>query len=395
MADMLEKIIDPVPVADFRRAHWEMAPLHVIRPMPDWCSGLPVVHDLDSLVALAALEDWNSLRIVQSQAGLPTEMPLRGKDGPRGIEAVYRAYAQGWSVLVNGLHRRSPEVARLATQLGDALRHEVGVNLYVTPPGAQGFAPHMDGHDVFILQTSGTKQWRVYAPAIELPLEDQNTKIDPENLGPCLLAATLEPGHVLYIPRGFVHEGVAGGESSLHLTIGVHAVRWVEIVSEAVRHAAERMVEFRRSVPTHALSPEPGSAELKQTLRGLLEKLAESGLENEAIRRMGQRVVRTSRSAPDGHFTTIDRARTLSLTSLMEVRPGLTCLVEEEGGRARIEFGRNCVYGPEEIASALRLIAARRRFRVNDLPAELSDSSKIVLVRRLVQEGLLSFTEGK
>ena len=115
MTDMLEKIIDPVPVADFRRAHWEKAPLHVTRPMPEWCRELPVVHDLDSLVALAALEDWNSLRIVQSQAGLPAEMPLRGKDGPRGIEAVYRAYAQGWSVLVNGLHRRSPEVGRLAT----------------------------------------------------------------------------------------------------------------------------------------------------------------------------------------------------------------------------------------------------------------------------------------
>ena len=350
---------------------------------------------MDALVALSSLADGHSLRIVQAQAGLPIEMPPNGGNGQRDLEAVYRAYAQGWTILINGLHNRSAEIAKLSKQLGEAVSYEVGVNLYVTPANAQGFAPHMDGHDVFILQTSGCKQWRVFSPAVDLPLEERDVKIDPDRLGPCLLQATLEPGHVLYIPRGFVHEGATASESSLHLTFGIHSLRWIEIVKETVQVAAERMVEFRRSVPMAALSPETSSPDLIKTLHELLGTLASCDLEGDVLMRMGRRRVRSSRPAPDGHFAAMDRARSLSLRSVVESRTGLTCMVHVENGRARIEFGRNCVYGPADIAPALGFIAQSTRFRVEELPNDLSDNSKLVLVRRLVQEGLLSFPGGE
>ena len=40
----------------------------------------------------------------------------------------------------------------------------VGTNMYLTPPGTQGFAPHYDDVEVFILQLEGKKHWRVYEP---------------------------------------------------------------------------------------------------------------------------------------------------------------------------------------------------------------------------------------
>ena len=369
--------------------------MHVARGAPAWCAELPGIRDVDALVALSSLDDGHSLRIVQTQAGLPVEMPPNGKNGQRDLEAIYRAYSQGWTILINGLHNRSAETAKLAKQLGEAVSYDVGVNLYVTPPNAQGFAPHMDGHDVFILQTSGCKEWRVFSPAVDLPLEDQDVKIDPDTLGPCLLQATLEPGHVLYIPRGFVHEGASAGESSLHLTFGIHSLRWVEIVKEPVQVAAERMVQFRRSVPMDSLSPETSSPELINTLGELLGTLASCDLEGDVLKRMGRRHVRSSRPAPDGHFAAIDRAWSLSLHSVVESRPGLTSMVHVENGRARIEFGRNSVHGPAGIAPALRFIAQISRFRVEELADDLSDNSKLVLIRRLVQERLLSFPGGE
>ena len=36
------------------------------------------------------------------------------------------------------------------------------VNAYITPRGAQGFFPHTDYQDVFVLQLDGTKEWTVY-----------------------------------------------------------------------------------------------------------------------------------------------------------------------------------------------------------------------------------------
>jgi Cupin superfamily protein len=38
-------------------------------------------------------------------------------------------------------------------------RAPVGCNAYLTPPGRQGFAPHSDDIDAFILQLEGTKRW--------------------------------------------------------------------------------------------------------------------------------------------------------------------------------------------------------------------------------------------
>ena len=37
-------------------------------------------------------------------------------------------------------------------------------NIYLTPGNAQGFHPHYDSHDVFVVQLQGTKRWRVWAP---------------------------------------------------------------------------------------------------------------------------------------------------------------------------------------------------------------------------------------
>ena len=41
----------------------------------------------------------------------------------------------------------------------------MGANTYLTPAGAQGFSPHYDDVEVFILQTEGSKHWRLYHPS--------------------------------------------------------------------------------------------------------------------------------------------------------------------------------------------------------------------------------------
>lgn len=40
----------------------------------------------------------------------------------------------------------------------------VGSNVYLTPPGTQGFAPHYDDIEAFVLQLEGKKRWRLYKP---------------------------------------------------------------------------------------------------------------------------------------------------------------------------------------------------------------------------------------
>ena len=49
-------------------------------------------------------------------------------------------------------------------------RAVAGNNIYITPPNSQGFAPHYDDVDAYILQIEGRKRWRVYAGEEEMEL---------------------------------------------------------------------------------------------------------------------------------------------------------------------------------------------------------------------------------
>ncbi|ARZ72419.1 hypothetical protein SMD11_6843 [Streptomyces albireticuli] len=117
---------------------------------------------------------------------------------------------------VDQWHRPTGDlVARLSEELG----RRVEAFFFVTPAGAQGLAVHRDDADVFVLQAAGRKTWYVHdAPAVadwslgELP-DDEHS--------PLLLRGVLEPGSVLYVPRGFAHRAVGAGGLSAHLSLTI------------------------------------------------------------------------------------------------------------------------------------------------------------------------------
>lgn len=78
----------------------------------------------------------------------------------------------------------------------------------MTPKGTQGFAPHYDDIEAFVLQLEGRKRWRVYKP---LSKEETLPRFSSQNfaqdvLPQPILDITLEPGDLLYFPRGFIHQ---------------------------------------------------------------------------------------------------------------------------------------------------------------------------------------------
>ncbi len=382
----LRQLLAPISTRTFLARYWEQKPLRIGRPLPGWCRTLPRSADMDALLACTAARD---IRIVRASAGKGTETTFAQSDNRPDMAAIYRAYGEGWSMVVNGVDRMLPAVRHLAAELADTVSHSVGVNLYFTPPGAQGFAPHADGHDVFILQTDGRKRWRVFAPVIPLPLEDQEVPVRKERLGPCLIDTVLRPGEVLYMPRGFVHEGVAGKEASLHLTIGIHAVRWFDLAKEVLTAMAGQDVRLRESVTLDALA-KGCSAELVRRLAAVAPALADPKFAEVACGRVYGKAVRSSRPAGNGRFSAMDRAGAIPLRTIVARRPGLICQVRRQGRRAVLEFAENSIDGPAGIEGALRFVSENRQFAVRDLPDELTNGSKVLLVSRLIVEGLLT-----
>lgn len=57
-----------------------------------------------------------------------------------------------------------PRIHTLNASLQEYFSCFVGANLYLTPPDSQGFAPHYDDIEAFVLQIEGKKLWKIYAP---------------------------------------------------------------------------------------------------------------------------------------------------------------------------------------------------------------------------------------
>ena len=106
-----------------------------------------------------------------------------------------------------------PSIAILCHDLQDSFPH-VYANVYLTPLASQTVPAHADDRDVFIIQVVGWKLWTIYTH-IPIPYPYPSEQVGkskalpvPEHVrhGPILFQSVLQPGDVLYIPRGYVHE---------------------------------------------------------------------------------------------------------------------------------------------------------------------------------------------
>lgn len=136
----------------------------------------------------------------------------------------------------------------------------VGCNLYLTPPGSQGFAPHFDDIEAFVLQVEGKKRWRLYKPRDEDYLARFPSKnFDTSELGELILDKTLHAGDLLYFPRGTIHQAETSDDThSLHLTLSVYQRNsWCDFLERllplALKRAAENDCNFRAGLPVDYL----------------------------------------------------------------------------------------------------------------------------------------------
>jgi len=132
----------------------------------------------------------------------------------------------------------------------------VGCNAYLTPARSQGFAPHFDDIDAFILQVSGKKRWKLYNSVSESSVLPRYSSRDfsPEELSEPTFDNILESGDVLYLPRGVIHQAESLEENSLHVTISVNQRNnYFEFLkaafADALENHANDSIRVRETLP--------------------------------------------------------------------------------------------------------------------------------------------------
>jgi bifunctional lysine-specific demethylase and histidyl-hydroxylase NO66 len=328
-----------------------------------------------------------AFRVIKGGATLPAaSYTRRARIGSRTITdlidvgRVYGHFAEGATIVLQGLHRYWPAVTQLCRELEDILTHPVQANAYITPPVAQGLRVHADAHDVFALQTHGRKHWVVYEGS------DQPAP-DGSGASPTL-DAQLWPGDCLYIPKGTSHAARTVDSSSIHLTLGIRTLTYAEVLRGALDDVLDDPVLQQPLPAGFATDPR----QLEDVLRDRLADVAEAVRSADAAalaHRAARRFVEPRAPLLTGQLQQLLAAEDVYDRTVVRRRPHTRCEIEPDGDTVRMVLGDRTLAMPAAVEPALRLIATTPQLAVADLREHLDEAGRATLVRRLIREGLL------
>lgn len=244
----LQHLLGEVPQQVFFRDYYEKAALRCHHGDAARYRDLVTLQQLDALLANSELPP-DSLQLARKEPAL-NRADFTYANGAIDRGAVLHHFQHGATIILPQLHLSLATLAEFCRAMEVVLSAHVQTNLYLTPPDNQGFKSHFDDHDVFIIQVSGTKKWRLYQYEIQNPYRGEKFRAGDHIAGPVEDEFILNAGDCLYLPRGLMHDAEAFGEEpSLHITVGFLTKRWADLMLEAVSEVALRHPGFRRSLP--------------------------------------------------------------------------------------------------------------------------------------------------
>ena len=363
------------------------------------------VADIEESLVVGArdLERFALVRAGAAQAALDayviTSPAIRGKStGKAPTEhidqrKVIGLFERGYTLVIKDAALLSARLQRACNRLQGDLGAYVGANVYFTPPGAQGFEIHHDSHDTLTVQIEGTKTWRIYEPAVALPLESQplhsGTAQPPLTLH---REVTLAAGDTLYLPRGYAHEAVAAAGRTLHVTFALAPVRAIDLLHATLEGAAMADVVLRRALPfgwqfdpTFAAA---FAADIAPRLPGIFASDAVADATQVAINDL----FAASRSDAGGAFDQLAATAELTPDSMLRMNDNLPTLLRERATTVDLMLPGKSLGLPKLCLPALeRLQAGPNRFA--DLGLALSDADRLFFVKTLILEGVLLVDE--
>ena len=260
----------------FMQQYWHKKPLLVRGAIPAFAlakaAGMPLESPISAadLSALAGHLD-SECRLIQSK-------PWKMSRGPFPKKSIPPISQANWTLLLQGadtLHPSAKTVLSWFRFIPDVRLDDLMISL--AGPGG-GVGPHVDSYDVFLIQMSGRRHWKISTQA-DLSLKP--------NLPLKILAQfeptqdwVLEPGDMLYLPPHVAHEGVSLDAGCQTWSVGFRAASYRELIQEALWRLAESLdtqalLDKRYQDPKQTATDQPDTLplELVKQLRTHLKGL--------------------------------------------------------------------------------------------------------------------------
>ena len=186
-------------VENFLALYWQKKPLLIRKAFADLQS--PVT--AEELAGLAC-EDHVNARLVLEKDG---DYPWQAEHGPFEESRFSELPASNWSLLVSDVEKHLPETKALLKNFHFIPDWRVDDLMISYAPTGGSVGPHTDAYDVFLIQLSGQRLWKISENFPEEILEDtdlcilKNFTAEDEWL--------LNTGDMLYLPPNVAHHGIA------------------------------------------------------------------------------------------------------------------------------------------------------------------------------------------
>jgi 50S ribosomal protein L16 3-hydroxylase len=225
--DLPAQMLGGMSPARFMQRYWQKKPLLIRNAFP----GFQPLLTRPELFALAAQESVESRLIVHKPAGWQL------RHGPFARTAFPPLKQKRWTLLVQGVDLHLDAAHDLLGRfrfVPDARLDDLMIS-WASDGG--GVGPHFDSYDVFLLQASGQRLWRIGRQK-DLSLEpDVPLKIlsnfEPEQ------EHLLNPGDMLYLPPRWAHDGIAVGDDCMTYSAGFRVPQRGGLAGELLQRMAD------------------------------------------------------------------------------------------------------------------------------------------------------------
>lgn len=281
------RIVSPIVPEEFFGNIWDQRPVHIPGPR-DKFAHLFSWDEFNRLLNMSKLWSDRSMKIVLD--GQSVDLAGHGRVGQtrEGHKAVIADSEQvlsllrlGATVVLDLIESLSPGVAAISASLQNATGGVAVCNAYCSWQAHQGFVAHFDTTEVFAVHIEGSKRWRIYAGREDNPIDGGSFDEDyrAQAKGELIEEVEMQPGDVLYLPRGQYHEALASSDASLHLSFGIGQPTGIDVISRLLRSLPDESL-FRESLP-HFDRPQSHREHMRAIADRLHEILCEPGLSDQ------------------------------------------------------------------------------------------------------------------
>ncbi|XP_065661532.1 exosome complex component 10 isoform X2 [Hydra vulgaris] len=159
--ELFNWVLAPISSERFFSEAWQKKPLFIKRRQPLYNTNWFSTKKLDKILREKNVQYTKNLDIAVYRNGQRETLNPEGRAFP---SVVWKFYEDGCSIRLLNPQIFAKSVHQLTSRLQEYFGCLVGSNVYLTPPGSQGFAPHYDDIEAFVIQLEGKKHWKLYPP---------------------------------------------------------------------------------------------------------------------------------------------------------------------------------------------------------------------------------------